>query len=147
MPPESPPVDECVDRLVATVRSWSGVRPTPHRFSGTAFLLGAREIGHVHRSGAVDVHFPHRVRELLRTVGPTAQRVDPESGWTTIRISSPGDVDDALGLLRVSYLYTASRLRHSPVGRDALRTVDLDDELTALDPGGDLRDAFDDAHV
>jgi ribosomal protein L30/L7E len=141
--PRPAEADAAVDRLTTVVRTWPGVRPTPHRFSSTAFVFGPREVGHVHRTGAVDIHFPRRIRESLLAEGRVEEhRFAPESGWTTFHVSTPADEREACNLLRLSYLYHALCLRDRPVGRGALREVDVDDELRAVGAGPEVRAAF-----
>ncbi len=36
------------EQITATVTKWEGVSAHPHRFGGTEYVLGRREIGHVH---------------------------------------------------------------------------------------------------
>ena len=43
--------------------SWPGVEAHPHRFGGTEYRIGKREIGHIHGDALVDIPFPTKVRE------------------------------------------------------------------------------------
>ena len=45
------------------VMDWPGVEAHPHRFGGVEYLLGARELGHIHGDHLVDIPFPTRVRD------------------------------------------------------------------------------------
>src|SRR5258708_37127696 len=51
------------ERIDAALQSWSGITSQPHRFGGTEYRLGRREIGHVHGDALVDIPFPKKVRE------------------------------------------------------------------------------------
>ncbi len=76
----------------------------PHRFGGIAYRLGNREIGHVHGDGLVDIPFPTRVRnELVATGQAVPHHILPESGWISLYIRNPEDVEKAIALLRKSY--------------------------------------------
>jgi Family of unknown function (DUF5519) len=102
------------ETLVEQVRSWPGVACSDHRFGGVEFRLGAREIGHVHNFGIVDIPFTVKIRDAL--IG--AHRAErhhwlPDSGWTTVRIAKRGaesaEIGNALALLRFSYLRILAR--------------------------------------
>ncbi|WP_266076299.1 luciferase domain-containing protein [Haladaptatus caseinilyticus] len=130
---------EAVDRIVAEASNWDGIEAGEHRFGGTEFRLGPREVGHVHQWGILDIAFPRRVRDQLVSEGKTGpHHIYPESGWTTFRIEASDDVDDALWLLRLSYLSHAKSLQQSGVG-GALSDLDVDRELADLEPGAELQ--------
>ena len=90
--------------IKATVSTWEGITTHPHRFGGTEYRLGNREIGHVHGDGLVDIPFPTRVRNELVAAGQAVpHHVLPESGWVSFYISEPEDIEKAIALLRRSY--------------------------------------------
>lgn len=92
------------ERIKVTVSAWQGVTADPHRFGGTEFRLGDREIGHVHGDALVDIPFPTKVRNELVAAGlAVPHHVLPESGWVTFYIRQPQDTDSAIALLRRSY--------------------------------------------
>ena len=87
-----------------TVSAWEGLAAHTHRFGGTEFRLGDREIGHIHGDGLVDVPFPTRVRNEIVSAGQAQpHHVLPDSGWVSFYIREPEDVDRAIALLRRSY--------------------------------------------
>ncbi len=84
--------------------AWEGITSHPHRFGGVEYRLGHREIGHVHGDGLVDIPFPTRVRnELVASGHAMPHHVLPESGWVSLYIRNPEDVEKAIALLRKSY--------------------------------------------
>ena len=84
--------------------SWDGVTAAPHRFGGVEFLLGRRELGHLHGDRLADLPFPRRVRdELVESGRARPHHVLPDSGWVSVRISGPDDVTNVLELFRLSY--------------------------------------------
>src|SRR5947209_8646480 len=88
----------------ATVGSWPGVEVAPHRFGGVELRLGRRELGHLHGDRIADLPFPRRVRdELIADGRARAHHVLPDSGWVTVPIDGPDDVERAIGLFRMSY--------------------------------------------
>src|SRR5215510_8866742 len=91
-------------RIRSQVGTWEGVTSGPHRFGGVEFTLGSREIGHVHRDSMVDVPLPKRVRDELVTSGQAEpHHVLPNSGWVSVYLKEPGDVERAIWILRRSY--------------------------------------------
>jgi Family of unknown function (DUF5519) len=91
-------------RINAAVSTWEGVTAHPHRFGGTEYRLGDREIGHVHGDGLVDIPFPTKVRNEIVAAGEAvAHHVLPESGWVSFYIRQPEDTERAVALLRRSY--------------------------------------------
>jgi hypothetical protein len=92
------------ERIQREVLSWPGVGDHPHRFGGTEYRLGAREIGHIHGERLVDIPFPKRVRDELVAAGRAeAHHVLPESGWVSFYMREDADADRAIELLRLSY--------------------------------------------
>jgi hypothetical protein len=90
--------------LVQQVERWPLVSIHEHRFGGVEFRVGAREVGHVHDFGIVDIPLRVRVRDaLIRAGGAERHHWLPNSGWTTVRAGECGS-DNALQLLRLSYL-------------------------------------------
>ncbi|GAA0252109.1 luciferase family protein [Haladaptatus pallidirubidus] len=131
-----------IDRIVAEVSSWDGIEAKAHRFGGTEFRLGPREVGHVHEWGILDIAFPRRVRDQLVDEGKTgAHHIYPESGWTTFRVGETGTLDDALWLLRLSYLSHAKIVQKSAknAGKAAPTSLDVESELANLEPSEELR--------
>ena len=94
------------------VLSWAGVTAHPHRFGGTEFRLGNREISHVHGDYLVDIPFPTKVRNELVAAGRAQpHHVLPESGWVSFYIQTAADVERAVELLRLSFELAANQKR------------------------------------
>ena len=90
--------------------SWPGVSAGSHRFGGTEYRLGKRELGHVHGDYLIDIPFPKPVRnELIEAGLAEPHHVLPQSCWVSFYIKAPADVDRAIGLLRRSYDLAVSR--------------------------------------
>jgi Family of unknown function (DUF5519) len=84
--------------------SWSGVTAQPHRFGGTEYRLGRREIGHIHGDHLVDIPFPKNVRNELIAAGlAEPHHILPDSGWISFYIKRADQVGSAIALLRRSY--------------------------------------------
>ena len=52
-------------RITAAVTAWAGVTARPHRFGGVEYVIGKREIGHIHGDHLVDIPFPKKVRDEI----------------------------------------------------------------------------------
>jgi predicted DNA-binding protein (MmcQ/YjbR family) len=98
-------------RITEAVTSWGEITVAPHRFGGTAFMLGKRELGHIHGDRLVDIPFPKPVRdELVSTGQAEPHHILPDSGWISFFLKSEGDIDHAIQLMRTSFdLATARR--------------------------------------
>jgi hypothetical protein len=95
-----------LDRLALIERAvleWPGVTRELGRFNSTAYMLGRREIGHIHRNGVADFGFPRTIRDGLITTG----RAQPHQAGIPAGVSNPigtdEDVPRVLTLFRLSY--------------------------------------------
>jgi len=97
-------VPHAQERIVSEVSEWSGVVSSPHRFGGTEFRLGRREIGHIHGDYQADIAFPMEVRnQLVKEKRAEPHHILPKSGWITFRFSKESDIKSAIELFRLSY--------------------------------------------
>lgn len=136
-------IERTVERLVEEVSSWPGVTVGEHRFGGTEWRIGPREIGHVHAWGMLDIAYLRALRDVLVEAGETGvHHLLDESGWTTFYIEHPDDYDHARRLVRLSYLYHVGILEKTPAGAETFASVDVARELDALDPSDAVRAAF-----
>ncbi|MGB7265103.1 MAG: luciferase family protein [Terracidiphilus sp.] len=105
--------------LVREVSPWPEVTSHEHRFGGLEFRVGAREIGHVHWFGIVDIPFTVAIRDALIRAG-RAERHHwlPDSGWTTVRVNEVGSAN-ARELLRLSYLRIRTKSADSLIAEQA----------------------------
>jgi Family of unknown function (DUF5519) len=98
------------EKIDAAMRGLPGVSAGPHRFGGTEYRVGRREIGHVHGDALVDIPFTKKVREELVAAGRAERHhVLPESGWVSVWLREAGDVDRAVELLKLSFETAAER--------------------------------------
>jgi len=90
--------------IVREVSAWPGVTTGPHRFGGTEFRLGRRELGHLHGHRLADFPFPLLVREELVAAGKAEpHHIFPESGWVSYFIRDETDVENVIALFRLNY--------------------------------------------
>lgn len=98
------PVTGAGQRICEAVTTWEEVAHAPHRFGGTEFRVGRREVGHVHGDSLVDMPFPRPVRdELVESGAAEPHHVLPRSGWVSVFLRNQSDVARAIQLLRRSY--------------------------------------------
>ena len=99
----SDPQPDAAQQITATVAAWPGVQTAPHH-AGVQFHLGPRELGHLHGNRVADLPFPRPIRDELIAAGRAQPHHHlPDSGWITLPINQPTDVDHAIGLFRLSY--------------------------------------------
>ncbi|EJN59133.1 hypothetical protein HSB1_25540 [Halogranum salarium B-1] len=119
--------------IETTVRSWPGTSTHDHRFGGREFRLADREFGHSHGDRQVDIPFPKRLRDFAVAENLTSKHhLYPDSGWVTKYLESDADVDGALTLLRLNYLYQVAALQRRETVDAELAGVDVEAELEAL---------------
>lgn len=109
------PVQGARQQITEAVLSWEGVTAHDHRFGGTEYRIGRREIGHIHGDYLVDIPFPKKVRDEVVAAGRAQpHHILPESGWISFYLREAGDVERAIALLRQSFeLAVAQRARKS----------------------------------
>jgi hypothetical protein len=98
------PVARAAETIKVAMQALPGVTSSPHRFGGAEYCLGRREIGHVHGDSLVDIPFTKRIREELVARGRAERHhILPDSGWVSVHLREPADLDRAIELLRYSY--------------------------------------------
>jgi hypothetical protein len=136
-------VAETVTELVDEVGSWPGITVGDHRFGGTEWRVGPREIGHVHAWGMLDIAYLRALRDALIDEELTGvHHLLDESGWTTFYIRTPDDYDHARWLVRLSYLYHVNVLKKTSAGAEEFADIDVEAALDALAPSAAVRAAF-----
>jgi len=90
--------------IVDTLLTWENIEAHPHRFGGTEFRIGRREIGHIHGDSLVDIPFPKKIRDEIVAAGEASRHhILPETGWVSFYLREEGDIKRALDLLKRSY--------------------------------------------
>ena len=91
-------------KITAEITSWAGVTSQPHRFGGVEYVIGKREIGHIHGDHLVDIPFPKKVRDEIVAAGRAQpHHILPETGWVSFYLRQEADVEQAIALLNESY--------------------------------------------
>lgn len=87
-----------------TVSGWPGVSTEPGRFGSLRYMVGRRELGHVHGTSHLDLPLPRSLRDELVAADRVApHRFVPDSGWATRPLRNAADIEEAIGLLRAQY--------------------------------------------
>ena len=103
------------ERITAEVTSWPGVEAGTGSRGEYGFRVGRREIGHLHGDRVLHIGFPKAVWHELFDAG----RIDyhpvfpGKPGYGSRALSTDGDVEDAIALIRLNY--------DRAVGRHAMR--------------------------
>jgi len=105
------------EAITKAVTAWAGVSARPHRFGGVEYLIGRREIGHIHGDQLVDIPFPKKVRDEIVAAGRAQpHHILPETGWVSFYLWQETDVQQAIGLLNESYQIA---MKQKPAIREA----------------------------
>jgi hypothetical protein len=105
------------DRIIAELSTWPGIIVAPGDFPDeTAFVLGERELGHLHGSRAAHLFFSkqtwHQLRDQDR-VGP--HPVFPRAQGPAQRlIRNAEDAEDVIALFRIAYDAVLERHEQPP---------------------------------
>lgn len=98
------PVNNAKEKVQLAMMELEGIDSAIHRFGGTEYKFGKREIGHIHGNFIVDIPFPLKLRdEIIKNGEAEPHHILPESGWVSIYLNTEGDVDRAIALLGKSY--------------------------------------------
>ncbi len=91
-------------KIQSELLSWPHVEAHPHRFGGTEYRIGRRELGHIHGDYLVDIPFPTKVRNDVVADGlAEPHHILPDSGWVSLYLREAADVDRAVELFRRSF--------------------------------------------
>jgi hypothetical protein len=92
------------EQIRKSVMSWTGVEALPHRFGGTEYRYGRKEMGHVHGDRLADLPLPRRLHdEVIADGRAKPHHVLPDTGWVSCWIERPEDVTTVIELLRLQY--------------------------------------------
>jgi putative MATE family efflux protein len=133
-----PGVERAIDALLDRVAELDDVAVRARPINTLGFYLGEREIGHVHRTGHLDLHLPPAIHDQLLTEGRAEHhRHVHEAAWISYRLEDERAVEGAAWLLRLAQ--TFGRLRREAPGAEA--------DLDALAPSPALRLAMHESAV
>ena len=92
------------DAIREAVTSWPGVEAVPHRFGGTEYRYGRREMGHVHGDRLADLPLPRRIHDEVIAAGRgQPHHILPDSGWVSCWLTDPSVVATVIELFRMQY--------------------------------------------
>jgi hypothetical protein len=96
--------------IITEVTSWPDVTSQPGRFGSTQFVVGKREVGHVHGDSVVDIPCRKEKREEWIASGRAEQHRFAPGFGVTVFVHNEKDLKNALDLLRESYALVLERL-------------------------------------
>ena len=86
------------------VGAWPGVEAVAHRFGGTEYRYGRKEMGHVHGDRLVDMPLPRKLHdELIASGQAQPHHVLPDTGWVSVWLDGPEDAARVIELFRLQY--------------------------------------------
>jgi Family of unknown function (DUF5519) len=92
------------ERIREAVMSWPGVEAIPHRFGGTEYRYGRKEMGHVHGNRLADLPLPRKLHDEVIAAGRAEpHHVLPETGWVSCWLAGPDDAEGVIELFRMQY--------------------------------------------
>jgi hypothetical protein len=109
-----------VDALVGEVGNWEGVEVGREpRFGGPMFMLGRRQLGHLHDAGErgafADIPLPRALRdELIEAARARPHSAMPDSGWLTVPVRTAADLAGAVEVFRLAYERARAKARRTP---------------------------------
>ncbi|HEY4278862.1 MAG TPA: luciferase family protein [Conexibacter sp.] len=92
-------------QITAVLTTWPGVRTAgPGERGEFSFLVGSREVGHLHGSRVAHFSFRRELGSQLREAGRvTAHPITDSPSLGARPITSPDDVDEVIALMRLNY--------------------------------------------
>ena len=91
-------------RIKDAVTSWAGVEAIPHRFGGTEYRYGRKEMGHVHGDRLADLPLPRKLHDEVIAAGRAEpHHVLPDTGWVSCWMTTGEDADGVIELFRMQY--------------------------------------------
>src|ERR1700704_7180835 len=92
------------DRIRAALATWPGVTAEAHRFGGTEYRYGRKEMGHVHGDRLPDLPLPRKLHDEMIAAGRAQpHHVLPDTGWVSCWMAGPEDAAGVIDLFRLQY--------------------------------------------
>jgi hypothetical protein len=75
-----------------------------HRFGGTEYRYGRKEMGHVHGDQLADLPLPRRIHdEVIASGRAQPHHILPHTGWVSAWMEGPEDAAGVIELFRLQY--------------------------------------------
>lgn len=128
------PIEQSLEQaIVSQVSEWDGVSVEQRRGGRTEFVFEGEDFGHVDDDGSLDLPLSIPVREALVAAGRTEPHPTyGKTGWTTFEVRDEDDVEEAVALLRLAYVFYTLKLSHGDGKASLADGIDLDVELEAF---------------
>ncbi|WP_277554003.1 luciferase family protein [Halobaculum limi] len=136
-------VAQIEQEIVSQVGEWDGVEVVEKQRGATEFRLGEEDFGHIDDDGSLDLPLSTALRSALVDAGRTEPHpVYKRTGWTTYWIDGEDDVDEAVELLRLAYVYYAFKAAKRTGDDSRVADIDIDVELASVGADEAVRDAM-----
>jgi hypothetical protein len=99
------------EQIIDAVTAWPGVTAEPDDPGEIVFMVGRRQLGHLHGERVAHFGFPKSVGAELREQGRVVPHpVNPDApGMAAHRINDEDDIREVIELLRINYDRVAAR--------------------------------------
>ena len=129
--------------IVSRVSEWDGVSVLEKQSGATEFVYDGDDFGHVDDDGSLDMPLSMKLRSALVESGRTEPHpVYEKTGWTTYWIGGEEDVEEAVRLLRLAYVYYVLHTSEEEGKEHLAESVDLEAELDAFGADERVRDVM-----
>jgi putative MATE family efflux protein len=119
----SPDLRDSVAALLAHVGALEGIELHRVHNDAVGFFVGARQLGHLHASGHLDLSLPLELGEALVAQGKIEHhRLHHEASWFTHPFHDTQEVSEAEWMLRLAHALNALRLE-GPLAKKAHRSL------------------------
>ncbi|WP_276259676.1 luciferase family protein [Haloglomus litoreum] len=125
------------------VTAWEGVATTEQADGRTVFTYAGTEFAHIDSDGSLDLPLSRRLRTALVAADRAEHHpVYTETGWTTFEVRGESDIEPAVTLCRLAYVYRRLDESTHDDRAELAEGVDLDAELEAFGADDGVRDAM-----
>lgn len=129
--------------IESRVSEWDGVTAEQRRNDRVEFMWHGEDFGHIDTDGSVDLPLSIPVREALVEAGRTHPHpVYTTTGWTTFDVGGEDDIEEAVKLLRLAYVFYVLDASHDDGQAALAESIDLDAELEAFGADEGVRAAM-----
>lgn len=105
-PAPASPSSTLVTELTERAGAWFNVSLVPHSPRAVSFQLDEASMGILHHDGLLEIPVPAPIRTVLVEEGFAVAHSDrPGTDWVAVHLDEADDMNSAVLLLRLSYLY------------------------------------------
>ncbi|NCD68837.1 hypothetical protein GSY63_05665 [Mucilaginibacter sp. R11] len=99
-----PDLLDWLDAIETEADKWENVTISTHKYGGTQFNYGGKEIGHIHSNGLLDMLLSRSIKQQLMQQGRIQDHHSfKNTGWISFYIHTKRDAGYALHLLQIGH--------------------------------------------